>query len=104
MSSSLSPFLRHLDELTAQKHNKYKTEQQCETLIISASCRRYLDFKPEDPRGGVEAVGIEDKIFPAQVELRGAVPEGPGGETGSSVRHQVEGHVAGTCTRTKWLL
>jgi len=45
-------------------------------------------------------VGIEDKIFPAEVKPRGPVPKGPGGEAGSPMRHQVEGHVAGTCART----
>lgn len=65
------------------------------------SYMRYLDFKPEGPRGGVEAVGVEDEIFPAQVKLRCPVPKGPGGEAGSPVRHQVQRHVAGTCTRPK---
>ncbi len=61
------------------------------------SCRHYLYFKPEGPCWGVEAVGIEDKIFSAQVELRRPITEGPGGEAGSSVRHQVQRHVAGAC-------
>lgn len=59
----------------------------------------YLDLKPEGPSGGVEAVRVEDKVLATQVELRRPVPEGPGGQTGPPVRHQVEGHVAGTCTR-----
>lgn len=62
------------------------------------SFRQYLYFKPEGPCGGVKAVRIEDEIFSAQVELRRPVAEGPGGEAGSSVRHQVQRHVAGTCT------
>ena len=62
---------------------------------------RYLDFKPEGPRGGVEAMGVEDEILPAQVKLRCPIPKGPGGEAGSPVRHQVQWHVAGTCTRPK---
>lgn len=58
---------------------------------------QYLYFKPEGPCGGVQAVRIEDEIFPAQVELRRPVAEGPGGQAGSSVGHQVQRHVAGTC-------
>lgn len=42
---------------------------------------------------------VEDEILPAQVELRRPVAEGPGGEAGSSVRHQVQGQVARTCRR-----
>lgn len=57
----------------------------------------YLDLKPEGPRGGVEAVRVEDEVLAAQVELRRPVPEGPGGQAGPPVRHQVEGHVARTC-------
>lgn len=59
--------------------------------------RRYLYLEPEGPRGGVQAVRVEDKILPAQVELWRPVAEGPGGEAGSSVRHQVQGQVARTC-------
>lgn len=58
----------------------------------------YLDLKPEGPCGGVEAVRVENKVLAAQVELRRPVPEGPGGQTGPPVRHQVEGHVTRTCT------
>lgn len=59
--------------------------------------RRYLYLKPEGPRGSVQAVRVEDEILPAQVELWRPVAEGPGGEAGSSVRHQVQGQVARTC-------
>lgn len=84
--------------------HQYTTELRYEMLIStkSTNCpfsfRQYLYFKPEDPRGGVEAVGVEDEILSAQVELRRPVTEGPGGEAGSPVRHQVQRHVAGTCT------
>lgn len=71
-----------------------KTEAE---LISPCSLRWYLDFKPEGPRRGVEAVRVEDEIFSAQVELRRPVAEGPGGEAGSVVWHQVQGHVTGAC-------
>lgn len=71
--------------------------------------RWYLYFEPEVPRRGVEAVGVKDEIFSAQVELRRPVAEGPGGEAGSTVWHQVQGHVTGACqehqpliTNDKW--
>lgn len=44
---------------------------------------------------------VEDKILSAKVEMRRSVSKGPGGEAGSSVRHQVQRHVTGTCTRNK---
>lgn len=62
------------------------------------NCIQYLYFKPEGPCWGIEAVGIEDKIFSTQVKLGRPVAERPGGEAGSSVRHQVQGHVARTYT------
>lgn len=57
--------------------------------------RRYLYFKPKGPFSGIEAMGIKDKVFSIQVKLRRPVTERPGGQTGSSVRHQIQRHVAG---------
>lgn len=70
---------------------------QTEHAVGAKPSSQYLYFKPEGPCGGVKAVRIEDEIFPAQVELRRPVAEGPGGQAGSSVGHQVQRHVAGTC-------
>lgn len=63
------------------------------------SLKIYLDFKPECPRVDVQAVRVEDKILSAEVEMRRSVSKGPGGEAGSSVRHQVQRHVTGACAR-----
>lgn len=67
----------------------------------SKSCplEMYLYFKPECPRADVQAVRVEDKILSAEVKMRRSVSKGPGGEAGSSVRHQVQRHVTGACGR-----
>lgn len=59
----------------------------------------YLYFKPERPCMDIQAVRVEDKILSAEVEMRRSVSKGPGGEAGSSVRHQVQRHVTGACRR-----
>lgn len=87
-----------MEHMLLEKTDRSLTEAK---LIPPFSLRRYLYFKPEGPRRGVEAVGVEDEIFSAQVELRRPVAEGPGGEAGSTVWHQVQGHVTGACTEQK---